>query len=261
MHPPTPDAVPGPPPPIDEARERRMALALTGVVLLTLTVVKPLGAVPYVGAIGYTLAAALQLYLPLWRSDSLRQPTAFVGLHLGAWRRDVKLVLVLCLVSFPPYAFLHHLYMTGLHDLVGSVGLGELARFIPRAHLAPAAPAGGWLSAGAWLAGLVATHALGVALPEETFYRGYLQARLETLWPPRRRVLGVRLGLAAVVAAACFASGHFLGEWNPLRLGPFLPALVFAWQRNATGSIVGAIGFHAACNVYGELLYRLYRPI
>ena len=63
------------------------------------------------------------------------------------------------------------------------------------------------------------------------------------------------------VSSALFALGHFLGEWNPLRLGPFFPALVFAWQRNATGSVVGAIVFHASCNVLGELLFVLYRPV
>lgn len=63
-----------------------------------------------------------------------------------------------------------------------------------------------------------------------------------------------------MLTAFFFAAGHFLGEWNPLRWGPFFPALVFAWQRNATGSIVGAVAYHAACNVLGELLFRLYQP-
>jgi membrane protease YdiL (CAAX protease family) len=108
---------------------------------------------------------------------------------------------------------------------------------------------------------VIATHVLGVALPEETFYRGYLQPRLETLWPPERRVFGVHLGLAAVVTAALFASGHFLGEWNPLRLGPFFPALLFAWLRNASGSVTGAVAYHGACNVLGEVLFALYSPV
>ena len=104
-----------------------------------------------------------------------------------------------------------------------------------------------------------ATHLLGVALPEETFYRGYLQPQLELAMPPRARVLGVPLGRAVVVSAALFALGHFLGEWNPLRLGPFFPALLFAWLRNATGSVVGAVVFHATCNVFGAVLYTLYQ--
>jgi uncharacterized protein len=118
-----------------------------------------------------------------------------------------------------------------------------------------------WLAVGWAALKTVATHALGVALPEETFYRGYLQPRLETKWPPKTRWLGVTIGRAAIIASALFALGHFLGEWNPLRLGPFLPGLVFAWQRNATGSIIGSITFHASCNILGELLFSLYQPI
>jgi uncharacterized protein len=97
-----------------------------------------------------------------------------------------------------------------------------------------------------------------VALPEEVFYRGYLQPRLEERWPPTRRWLGVPLGRAAVLACALFALGHFLGEWNPMRLGPFFPGLLFAWLRNRSGSVVGAVTYHALCNILGEVLFTLY---
>ena len=48
---------------------------------------------------------------------------------------------------------------------------------------------------------------------------------------------------------------------NVLRLGPFFPALIFAWQRNATTSVLGAVTFHAACNILGEILFALYRDV
>jgi hypothetical protein len=146
------------------------------------------------------------------------------------------------------------------HDAVAALGWPEVARFVPRAALRlhwPSSGAGVLDDLGAALQ-VVATHVLGVALPEETFYRGYLQPRLEALWQPRWRWLGVRIGLGAVVASALFASGHFLGEWNPLRLGPFFPGLVFAWMRNKSGTVMGAIGFHAACNLVSEILSTQY---
>ena len=83
---------------------------------------------------------------------------------------------------------------------------------------------------------------------------------MEKLWAPKYALFGVRIGMAAVLASFLFALGHFLGEWNPLRLGPFLPGLVFAWQRNATGSVIGAITFHAACNLLSEILSTQYGP-
>jgi uncharacterized protein len=250
-------------PPYDPIAESRVALWLCGAVLLTLTVVKPLGGIPVVGTIGFTLAAVLQLYLPLWRAGKLGRDYDFVGLHLKTWRRDLKIVLLLAAVSYPPFVIGHHLYMTQAHDWLLSLGVERLAVFVPQRVLAPSWPVDMWSFAKAtwWFIGIAATHTLGVALPEETFYRGYLQPHLEARLPPQLKVLGVGIGRAAVVAAALFAVGHFLGEWNPLRLGPFFPALVFAWQRNATKSIAGAVAFHALCNTLGEVLFSLYKPV
>jgi uncharacterized protein len=248
--------------PFDEQRERRIAWRLLAVVLVALTVAKPLGGIPYVGATAFTIAAALQLYLPMWRAEKLGLPYSFIGLHFGAWRRDLRLALWLSLLILPPYALAHHLYMTRMHGWALGLGLTGLAAYLPQAVFAPHLPATASALGHSLLAvaELVATHVLGVALPEETFYRGYLLPRLEALWPPQVRLFGGRLGRAAVVTAFFFAAGHFLGEWNPLRWGPFFPALVFAWQRSATGTVVGAIGFHAVCNLYGEALFSLYLP-
>lgn len=56
----------------------------------------------------------------------------------------------------------------------------------------------------------VATQVVAIALPEEMFYRGYLQSELERRWPPTRSWLGGRLGLALVVTSAIFALGHLV---------------------------------------------------
>ena len=238
----------------------RVAPLLAAVVLLVLTGVKPLGGIPYVGAAAFTAAAVLQLYLPLWRIDRLGLDHAYIGLHLDTWKRDARLVALLMLVTFPPYIVGHYLFMTQGHDWAVALGADELARHIPRLRLNLHGPTdvAGWLGGAAWLLPLIATHTLGVALPEETFYRGYLQPRLEHRWPAARRWLGVPVGRAALLAAFLFALGHFLGEWNPLRFGPLFPALIFAWQRNATGSVIGAIGYHAACNLASEILSTQY---
>ncbi len=250
------------PPVIDEDRELRVAVILTVVVLVTLTVVKPLGGIAVVGAIAFTIAAVMQLYLPLRRADKLGLGNDFVGLHFRAWRRDLKFVAILMAISYPPFILLHYLYMVKCHGWAVDLGFLELARYLPQQRLILHFP-GDFSALGAsslWLLEMIATHGLGVALPEETFYRGYLQPRLEKLWAPKHTLFGVRIGMAAVLASFLFALGHFLGEWNPLRLGPFLPGLVFAWQRNATGSVVGAITFHAACNLLSEILSTQYGP-
>jgi membrane protease YdiL (CAAX protease family) len=258
--PPVTDSTPAPP--FDSAAEYRMAWWLAGAVLLTLTLVKPLGGIPLLGTAAFTFAAILQLYLPLWRAGKLDRDYDFAGLHFSTWRADAKLVLILCAITFPLFVAGHHLYMVYGHDGLTWLGLDSIAQLVPRRTLAPAWPASleQWLTKGWWLLQTVATHTLGVALPEETFYRGYIQPQFQQRWKPRWRIFGVRMGWASVVAAALFAAGHYLGEWNPLRFGPFFPALLFAWQRNATGSVVGSIAFHAACNILGEVLFSLYTP-
>lgn len=248
---------------LDSAAELRIAWILAGLVLMTLLAVKPLGGIPYIGALGFTLAAGLQLYMPIWRAEKHGLDYDAIGLHLHAWRQDLKNVAWLCLLTYPPFALGHHLYVTAGAQWAAHLGLDALQPYIPQMALGPRWPqgAGEWFAATAWLLELTAVNMLGVALPEETFYRGYLQPRLQQQWPTSRRIAGVPLGRAAVVTAALFALGHFLGEWNPLRWGPFFPALLFAWLRNATGSIAGAVFFHGLCNVFGRLLFALYQPI
>lgn len=245
---------------LDTDQERRVAWLLVGCVLVVLTVVKPLGPLPYLGPIALTLAAVMQLYLPLWRIDKLGLGHRDIGLHLETWRRDLRGVVALALITFPPYIVGYHLFMTELHGWAATLGLDALTPWLPQLRFNPHLPAGAmaWGAALWWFAQLLATHGLGVALPEETFYRGYLQPRLQTRWPPRWRVLGTPIGKAALVATFLFALGHFLGEWNPLRMGPFFPGLIFAWQRNRTGSVVGAITYHTACNLLGEILSTQY---
>ncbi len=108
----------------------------------------------------------------------------------------------------------------------------------------------------------VADEALGqvlvIALPEEAFYRGYLQSRLDEVWSPRWNVLGARVGPGLLVAAGVFALGHLATVQVPSRLAVFFPALLFGWLRARTGGIGASVCFHATCNVYSMLLGRGY---
>jgi CAAX protease family protein len=99
---------------------------------------------------------------------------------------------------------------------------------------------------------------LVIALPEEAFYRGYLQSRLDEVWPPRWRVLGAPVGLGLLVGAAIFAVGHVVTVPLPARLAVFFPALLFGWLRGRTGGIGASVCFHTICNVYSQVLGRGY---
>jgi membrane protease YdiL (CAAX protease family) len=106
-----------------------------------------------------------------------------------------------------------------------------------------------------WLA---AAQLLVVALPEEYFFRGYIQTKLERVWAPRRRLLGGGLGWALIVSSVLFALGHVLVDFNPLRFAVFFPSLVFGWLRGATGSILAPVLFHACSNLISDFLHRSF---
>lgn len=97
-----------------------------------------------------------------------------------------------------------------------------------------------------------------IALPEEVFYRGYLQSALDRAWPPRVTILGARVGVGLLLASAIFALGHVLTTPNPTRLAVFFPALVFGWLRVRTQGMGAPILFHAVCNLFSATLARGY---
>lgn len=99
---------------------------------------------------------------------------------------------------------------------------------------------------------------LVIALPEEAFYRGYLQTSLERRFGKGVQVLGARVGLGVLVTSAIFALGHLLTELNPARLAVFFPSLVFGFLRARTGGIGAAVVFHAVCNLFSWYLLRSY---
>ncbi|MDC0715190.1 MXAN_2755 family glutamic-type intramembrane protease [Stigmatella sp. ncwal1] len=184
------------------------------------------------------------LYLPVvamrWRDEDYRD----YGLTLRAWRQDTRLFLLMCLIVGPLFFLGFYLWVEVLPHLPP-----ELKRLLSphrgTAHFTPQLPP----RFGEW----VIDQLFVVALPEEFFYRGYMQSRLRDAWPQGRKVLGARLGPAFWVTAALFALGH-LAIFQAWRLAVFFPALLFGWMRERTGTVLGAALFHAACNLYIRFL-------
>lgn len=89
---------------------------------------------------------------------------------------------------------------------------------------------------------------LCVALPEEFFYRGYLQTGLQKWFKQRPHLTKYASVLAIVIASACFALAHF-PSGGMVRLLTFFPGLLFGFLRLKTGGLCGAIFCHAMCNM------------
>jgi uncharacterized protein len=99
---------------------------------------------------------------------------------------------------------------------------------------------------------------LVIALPEEAFYRGYLQSALDDVYKPRWRVFGAELGPGLLLTSALFALGHLFTEFNVARLAVFFPSLVFGYLRARTGGVGAGLIFHALCNLFASYLGQSY---
>jgi hypothetical protein len=99
---------------------------------------------------------------------------------------------------------------------------------------------------------------LVIALPEEAFYRGYLQTRLDESWQPRFKLLGTAVGPGLLVTSLVFALGHVATELHPNRLAVFFPSLLFGWIRARRKGVGACAAFHAMCNLFASYLARSY---
>ncbi len=97
-----------------------------------------------------------------------------------------------------------------------------------------------------------------IALPEEAFYRGYLQSRLDEGLPGRARFLGADVGPSLVLTSAVFALGHIATVHEATRLAVFFPSLLFGWLRCRTNGIGASLVFHAFCNLASQILAKGY---
>jgi uncharacterized protein len=206
-------------------------------ILISFGLLKHVGPhIPFLGPHVFTIAAGIQLYVPLMLIGRRGITRQSLGLTLSAWKQDLALLAILAAITTIPFAIGHHFWMTTFYGRHFELRWpdGFLERML--------------------------TQVFVIALAEELFYRGYLQDRLQKIWPARRKLFGAPFGAAIVVTAAVFALAHFVGEYRFDRLGPFFPALLFGLMRSRTQTIAGAIGYHAFCNLLGDFLWACYRP-
>jgi membrane protease YdiL (CAAX protease family) len=211
--------------------------------------------VPLAVGLAGLAAAAAQLYIPLRYALSSAEGDDGIGYGFAGLRRDLPLLVGILLITCIPFWFLHEAWWTWLGAADGSGS--QLA--LPGGDIAP------WIEKrGSTVQGLltlvaafelIAVHTLGVALPEELFYRGFLQPKLCRSFEDKPLGMGLVWNHGIALAAGLFALAHFLGEYNPARLGPFIPALLFGILRRRSGSIASAVILHAAFNIFAALLY------
>lgn len=238
----------GRPPPSPRELLRTWALALAGLVAGKLvSLVEPSG---LLGANLAGVAALLFIALPEahLRARGEEWPDYGVPLHglsdRRTWRafgRGALAALAVAAVVFPLFAAAFGLWAEVLPRLPPGLAhalapYGRPPRFafrLPQNFLV-----------------LALVQVLVVALPEEMFYRGFMQTAWRRNRPERSvAVLGARLGSGFVATQALFAAGHLV-VLEPWRLGTFFPGLLFGWLRERTGSIAAPVALHALSNLF-----------
>jgi membrane protease YdiL (CAAX protease family) len=109
-----------------------------------------------------------------------------------------------------------------------------------------------------WLVFMLAIQLILVAFPEEYFFRGYLQGRLDERFTPRWRILGVQLGPGWILSSVAFALLHPILIPGVHRLLVFFPSLLFGWLKARTGSIGAAVLVHAFSNILLAMAGQMY---
>jgi CAAX protease family protein len=215
----------------------REGVAVWAAVILGLALLEILGlAVPLLGALTGAVAVAAFLWAPMQMLDRRRQDPREAGWRFDRLPADLAWSLGACAVVLPLFTAAFWVFPAWLSHLpaaIGAVLAPYAARATPHLHVPLT-----------WdFAGQVAGNA-AVAFSEEFFYRGYLTLRFEERMRPIP---------AALFAAALFALGHLLTP-APWRLAVFFPALLFAFLRNRTHTIVGSSICHFLCNIWLLLL-------
>lgn len=103
-----------------------------------------------------------------------------------------------------------------------------------------------------WLS-LLFSQLFAVAVPEEFFFRGYLQTTFNREFGTPYRLCGAHLGAGWLVQAGAFALCHLpQGSWVSLRV--FFFALLAGWLRDRSGSLLAPAVYHGLGNVWTAVL-------
>lgn len=229
--------------PAQAANKGRAFAELTALWLVTLLLIRAVVMLQRgVGLPDWVLAAVplLFIYAPVLtcrirKVDSWSYRLSIPAFRdLPAWGSALKLTAIVSAVIGLPFLVGYHFWQTELFGAEPGSGLPDE------------------------LLTLVAYQLFFVAIPEEFFYRGYFQTRLNELFERRWLIFGTPMGWGSVIASAYFAFGHSLVEVQWWHFATFFPGLVFAWMRERTGGVVAGAFFHAVCNITVVILDTHY---
>lgn len=205
---------------------------------------------PAIGHLGSALVSVVFLYAPIVMLGRRGQDIYDYGFRVEPLKRGLATAGIALLVIFPLF-------------IAGFFAFYEIA--CKSSLFAQVLPKG---TCGTYL-GLEDIHAprltlkfaeyclvqmLVVALPEELFFRGFMQGLLEKRFVPTRSLFGAKVGLALILSSLAFALVHLPKAGDPRMFATFFPSLMFGWMRSRTNSILASTIAHGASNILIHVL-------
>jgi membrane protease YdiL (CAAX protease family) len=206
-------------------RRFEIVVEVAAVFVLAVGLVKGVVSVPAWAGYSWILVAAIWLAVSsfiLWLNEEKAEA---YGMTLEGWKDGIKTGLVASLI-------LLLLFWVGCWIYWGVwEGRAATYRLPPR------------------LGSMLLYQLVYLSLPEEIFFRGYCQSRLDQAFGTPWRWWGASFGISLVIVSLLFALGHVVmdGGWG--RFNVFLPSLVFGWLRARTSGIIAPTIFHGLSNV------------
>lgn len=191
--------------------------------------------IPFINTYLSVIVAFILLYAPIIVLWFRRRRVVFFETNLRHIVGSLKVTLIVSLIIFPAFLIFAHFWQILI------IGYSKF-----RSASFPGLPQ------------VIFYQLLLVALPEEFYFRGYVQPALNEVFKPRWNIFGVRLGWSWIVTAAVFAVAHTIITYQWWHFAIFFPGLVFGWLKEKTGAITSPILFHAASNILMNWFARSY---
>jgi membrane protease YdiL (CAAX protease family) len=167
------------------------------------------------------LSPAVWIYIPILVLAVKKLPRTEHGFSLSSWRSGWRWLFLSVALVLVPYAVVVQFYRGFAAEPWGSV-LERVGAAAALYHLAL------------------------IAIPEELFFRGYLQSRL-IAWSKANGIHGPALPI--LLTALLFALAHIIVTPGWERAAVFFPGMVMSWLRYRSGSLLASAGFHWLANL------------
>jgi membrane protease YdiL (CAAX protease family) len=217
---------------------RSLAIEITVVTSIVLGIIHGLylaRGITFVGSHAAYLVAYILLGAPMLVLWLRKRPLDYFDLNIKHLVCAAFVFGIAALIIFPPFLLAAH----GWQRIVFGYTRFEVAGF-------------------PGFANALVFQLLVIALPEEFYFRGYVQSAMNAVFPRKWKFLGAAVGWGLPVTAAIFAVAHTIVTYQWWHFAIFFPALVFGYLRERTGSIIAPTFFHAACNLLMSWFVRCY---